>query len=141
MKNHVSLARKNVNYWIEGILHDYTEGILEKMEQQNLNKNQLSKKMGVSREYIYKVFNYTSNMSIGTMMKIAFALGFTLKLDFVPLEGDEKSKAVQIEQSKTISQSQNWGKIIAVDWSKTETTTYGSRTNKKEANEELAIVA
>ncbi len=86
MNKHILAARKNVNYWSERFLADFTEGILEIMEKKKINKNQLSKRMGVSREYIYKLFNYVPNMTVETMFKVVFSLGYTLHVQIIPID-------------------------------------------------------
>jgi len=51
-----------------------TEDILAAMEENGMNKNQLSKKLGKSRQYVNRILNETANFTLDTLAKFACAL-------------------------------------------------------------------
>lgn len=58
--------------------------ILQEMTRQGLNKAQLAAKMGISSQQLYRVFRPGAGMTLGTMERMAAALGVELKFQLVP---------------------------------------------------------
>ena len=52
----------------------FVEDIYKAMEKQNLNRNQLAKKLGKSRQYVGKILNEKANFTLETLAEIACAL-------------------------------------------------------------------
>ncbi|MCK5852285.1 helix-turn-helix transcriptional regulator [bacterium] len=51
-----------------------TEDILAAMEENGMNKNQLARKLGNSRQYVNRILNETANFTLDTLAKFACAL-------------------------------------------------------------------
>lgn len=66
----------------EGLLCAATEEIWRVMNQQGVNKYQLSKRLGCSKAHVTMVLNGTRNMTLRTLSDLAGALGYevTVKL-------------------------------------------------------------
>ena len=56
------------------------EVLIAEMEKQNINRAELSRRMGVSRAYISNFFK-GANVTIGTIAKFALALGCEIKIN------------------------------------------------------------
>lgn len=52
--------------------------MLDKMEELNINQNQLAERMGCSRQYISKVLKGRENLSLETLYKIEKALDISI---------------------------------------------------------------
>jgi len=59
-----------------------TEDILVAMEDQSVSKAELAQRLGLSKARISQLLGGSSNMTIGTLAEIAFALGLTLDKTF-----------------------------------------------------------
>ncbi|RQW79986.1 MAG: XRE family transcriptional regulator [Methylococcus sp.] len=59
-----------------------TEDILVAMEDQGVSKAELAQRLGKSKARISQLLGGSSNMTIGTLADIAFALGLTLDKTF-----------------------------------------------------------
>lgn len=64
------------------------------MEMQDLSKSEFSKKLGLSEEKTQKLLNGPYKMSIQTMTEMAFVLGYSLKVEFIPLETKITTKPI-----------------------------------------------
>lgn len=62
---------------------DFLGVILREMTRQGLNKAQLAAKMGVTSQQLYRVFRPGTGMTLGTMERMAAALGSDLKFQLV----------------------------------------------------------
>lgn len=62
-------------YIAEGIFLETVEQILAVMDYHNISKSELAERMGVSRAYISKLFNNSTNLTLETLAKIGLALG------------------------------------------------------------------
>ena len=59
-----------------------TEDILIAMEDLGITKSELAKKLGISKSRISQLLRGSSNMTIGTLSDIAYALGLNLDKTF-----------------------------------------------------------
>jgi len=65
------------------------------MEEQDLTKADLAKRIGRSRAFVTQVLSGSRNMTLHTFADLAFALGRRVHLDAVPLERDGISQSCQ----------------------------------------------
>lgn len=74
-----------------GVILEFTEKIVTIMKEQNINRTELAKKLGVSKAFITKLLNGNPNLTIKSMVSIANILGCELNIDLYP-EGFEIKK-------------------------------------------------
>jgi len=76
--------KDDLEFRTEGVILEFTEKIVAKMEEKNISRSALAKKLGVSKAFISKLLNGNPNLTIKSMMSIADALGCDLNLDIYP---------------------------------------------------------
>lgn len=59
-----------------------TEGILQAMEEEEVNRNQLANKMGKSRQYVGRSLNEQANFTLKRLAEFAVALGRKVAIVF-----------------------------------------------------------
>lgn len=59
-------------------------------EKSNLTQSELAKKAGMKQPNIAKLENYSRSPQVSTLLKVLFAMGYTLKV--VPIESDKQKK-------------------------------------------------
>ena len=64
-----------------GIIHDFYHMILTYMEEQDISKADLAKRLGRSRSAITQMFQKTPNITVKKMVEIADAIGLDLQLN------------------------------------------------------------
>lgn len=67
------------------LIFNVTEDILVFMEQNDISKNELSKRLGKTKAYVSQMLDGSRNMTIGTFSDICFALGFKPEI-VLPIE-------------------------------------------------------
>lgn len=83
-KNLLNTYKDDLEFRTEEVILDFTEKIVTKMDDMNVNRTNLAEKLGVSKAFITKLLNGNPNLTIKTMMSIAFALDCELNLDLYP---------------------------------------------------------
>lgn len=73
-----SYPTKNQKAW--SLINDFYHIILLKMEELNLSRSDLSKKLGKSRSAITQMFNKTPNITVKKMVEIADSIGVDLEI-------------------------------------------------------------
>ncbi len=63
------------------IIHDFYYLIYTHMDQHNISKAELSRKLSVSRAAVSQMFNKTPNITIKKMVEVADAVGIKIKFD------------------------------------------------------------
>lgn len=104
-------------YAREELVYNVTEDILVALEDLNVSKKELARRLGKSRSYITQILSGARNMTLGTLSDICFALGIKPKV-MIPAESvldglerkGEISWAMEARELKTeemIRKSQN----------------------------------
>lgn len=75
----------------EGVILAFTEKIVAIMKEQDINRTELARRLGVSKAFITKLLNGNPNLTIKSMVSIAKILGCDLNIDLYP-EGFEIKK-------------------------------------------------
>ncbi len=75
-----------------GIIHDFYHQILTFMEENNITKSDLARRLGKSRSAMTQMFNKTPNISILKMVEIASAIGVELNFSTDYFDTKHKSK-------------------------------------------------
>jgi len=76
--------RDDLEFRLEELILDFTEKIVQKMEEENISRAELARRLGVSRAFVTKLLNGNPNLTIKTMMSIADVLGCDLNIDIYP---------------------------------------------------------
>lgn len=77
-------AEDSIEYWAEGAVLDFTEGLARVMEQHDISRAELAKRVGTSPSYITKVFGGDANFTIETMTKFALAIDQVVRIHIAP---------------------------------------------------------
>ncbi len=72
-------------YAREELVYNVTEDILVALEDLNVSKKELARRLGKSRSYITQVLSGARNMTLGSLSDICFALGIKPKVT-IPVE-------------------------------------------------------
>ena len=67
-------AESHADYWIDGPISEFTEDLARLMEEKDVNRAELARRMGTSRAYITKMLGGNANFTLLTMVKLAMAL-------------------------------------------------------------------
>jgi plasmid maintenance system antidote protein VapI len=67
-------AESHADYWIDGPISEFTEDLARLMEEKNVSRAELARRMGTSRAYITKMLGGNANFTLLTMVKLAMAL-------------------------------------------------------------------
>jgi transcriptional regulator with XRE-family HTH domain len=78
-------AERDPAYWAEGAWLRFTEELLALMNEQNVTRAELARRVGVSPAYITKVFRGTVNLTLETMSRLALAVGASVRLHVAPV--------------------------------------------------------
>lgn len=81
-KLHLKLedARKTFDYRLEEVLFSVAEQLCSHLENQNLTRSDLAKRMGVSGAYVTKILNGNPNLTIKSLLKLSDTLGKKLAI-------------------------------------------------------------
>lgn len=104
----------------EDLIYNVTEDLLIILEDREISKTELSKKLGKSKSFVSQILNGSRNMTLGTLSDICFVLGFSPKIS-LPVEKDPLFKVS--------NQEANW-RIVSKK-SEANSETKGSLTHRR----------
>lgn len=84
-------------YAREDLVYNVTEDILVALEDLEVSKKDLARKLGKSKSYVTQLLSGTRNMTLGTLSDICFALDLTPKV-IVDSESETESVSIPIEE-------------------------------------------
>lgn len=95
------------------LVYNVTEDLLVEMEKQDINKQQLSRKLGKSKAYVTQLLSGKRNMTLGSLSDICFHLNIEPKLKLNSYVRNEKrdsfegfcDEAVEMKWSEFVSDS------------------------------------
>lgn len=76
-------VKDTFEYKLADLSIQITENVLEMMEKRGINRNELAKKMGVSRASITQFLNEGSNITIKRLLKLSEALDCKIEIQIV----------------------------------------------------------
>lgn len=82
-KRKLEFFKEDFEFRLETLILDLTEKICDKMQRKNINRTRLSELLNVSPPAVTKILNGTSNFTLKTLLSLADALEFDLKIEFV----------------------------------------------------------
>lgn len=65
-------------YWHEGAVIEFTMDLQRRMEEQEISRAELARRMGTSRAYITRLLGGDANFTLMTMVKLSMAVGGAL---------------------------------------------------------------
>jgi transcriptional regulator with XRE-family HTH domain len=74
---------KNPGYWTSKIQFELYDKLLNYLDENNLNKTQFAKKLGVSKGYISQILNGDFNHKISKLVELSLAIDKIPKIEFV----------------------------------------------------------
>jgi transcriptional regulator with XRE-family HTH domain len=74
-------AEKHDDYWVAGLVHDFTEALARRMGEQSLSRTELARRLGTSQAYVTKVLRGNVNFTLATLVKLARVVGGEVRLD------------------------------------------------------------
>lgn len=80
------IVKETPDYWAEAAKSQFVDEIFRLMEEKDMTRADLAKKMDVSPAYISKVLGAYMNFSIESMAKFAFAFEAKIDISMTPLE-------------------------------------------------------
>lgn len=91
-------VKKNVNeermYAREDLVYNVTEDLLVILEDLEISKKELARKLGKSRSYVTQILSGSRNMTLGSLSDICFALGFKPEIKLPVQEETKHEKLV-----------------------------------------------
>lgn len=78
--------KKKPSYIAELKVIEFIEQVIVKMEENNISRSDLAKMIGVSKARITNILNCNPNMTMKTMVQIAYYLNCDISFDVFPKE-------------------------------------------------------
>ena len=91
-------AMQQDEFWTEYAILEFTTRLSQVMKQKGISKAELARRMETSQAYITKVFRGDTNLTIGSMVKLARCAGMTYHADLKEKESP-KAKVIQLRPS------------------------------------------
>ncbi len=91
---HLASARRDPAYWSYLSSLEFVDRVVAEMDTQGVTGAELARRIGTSRAYVSKVLAGEGNLTIGTMGKLAFALGMKVATDLEPITPEAAAAAV-----------------------------------------------
>jgi len=87
-------AERHDDYWVAGLVHDFTEALVQRMEEQGVSRALLARRLGTSQAYVTQILRGEVNLTLTTLVKLARAVGAEVRLDLCE-PASRSSKAVK----------------------------------------------
>ncbi len=68
-------ARASLDYWNAVAAHEFVRELERRMEEQEVSRAELARRLGTSKAYVTKVLGADTNFTLATMTRLAAALG------------------------------------------------------------------
>lgn len=88
------------DYWAEGLKLDFAEEVGRLMEEQNVSRAELARRLGTSPAYVTKILHWTANLTLASMSKIALAFGSRVHLSLAPKNAPSGRRAAAIPATR-----------------------------------------
>jgi transcriptional regulator with XRE-family HTH domain len=72
------------------LVYNVTEDLLVILEDMEISKKELARRLGKSRSYVSQILSGSRNMTLGSLSDICFALGFKPKIE-LPVQNEPES--------------------------------------------------
>jgi hypothetical protein len=71
-------AERHPDYWIAGVILEFTESVVREMARQGLTRTALAERLGTTPAYVTKILRGKVNFTLATMARLSHALGTDL---------------------------------------------------------------
>ncbi|MBW3529130.1 helix-turn-helix domain-containing protein [Shewanella sp. NKUCC05_KAH] len=82
-------------YARESLIYNVTEDLLLFLEDNEISKKELAKRLGKTAAYVTQLLNGSRNMTLGSFSDICFALGFKPKISIPVLKSESEDEIVE----------------------------------------------
>lgn len=79
-----AIAEKQPEYWQQHAMLDFAEETCRIMDEKGISRAELARRIGKSPAYVTQILRGDTNFTIGTMVRLAQALGCRLRLHLAP---------------------------------------------------------
>ena len=79
---------KDTAFIIDSIKAGFVEDVSQSMKAKGINKSELARRLGKSKQYVSRVLNETANFTLSSIVEISNALGCTIELKIKDNAGD-----------------------------------------------------
>ena len=83
------------DYWAEALKLDFAEAVGRLMEEKQVSRAELARRLGTSPAYVTKILHWTANLTLASMSRIALAFGSRVALALVPKDSPPGTKPVR----------------------------------------------
>ncbi|MFQ3550390.1 MAG: helix-turn-helix transcriptional regulator [Armatimonadota bacterium] len=91
----ITEAMQTKGFHLEEVLLDITETICEIMQDDNISRAELARRLGKSRAWITKALNGERNLTIKTVVDILWELDYKVKFEAVPKNPVPEEKPIK----------------------------------------------
>lgn len=110
----VADAKKTSVYWAEAAKMDFADNLYSRMEEQNITRADLARRLDVSGAYITKILGGTINFSIESMTKLAFAFGSRIDIKFSKIESASINDSYSLQNTgveRNLEEESTWSPL------------------------------
>ena len=104
MKNFAQIvekAKKHDDYWIAGVMIEFTEMVCKFMDEQKMTRTDLAKKLDVSSAYITKLLRGNANVTLKTMVRLARVFNKEINIEFQNIESVSNNLSITVKDEYT----------------------------------------
>jgi transcriptional regulator with XRE-family HTH domain len=83
-------AKRNVEYWRQVAVRDFTEDLLNRLRLRNWTQAELAKRLGVKPAYVSRILRGSDNLTLATMVKIAMVVGGKIRIHIADQAAETK---------------------------------------------------
>jgi transcriptional regulator with XRE-family HTH domain len=84
-------AEQHDDYWVAGLVHDFTEALARRMEEEGISRAELARRLGSSPAYVTKVLRGNVSFTLVTLVKLARAVGAEVRVGLCEPAGRSKA--------------------------------------------------
>lgn len=86
-------AERHDDYILARLVHDFTEALVRRMEEQGMSRAELARRLGTSQAYVTKVLRGNVNFTLATLVRLGQATGAEVRLDLCDSAKSSAEKA------------------------------------------------
>lgn len=103
LKEQITKNRAGLKIWHqERAILETTELVCEIMEEQNISRVELAKRMGVTKGFVTQLLDGTANMTLRTVSDVFVALGYEFHPTRSPLDNSHDEGVVDFDELKSL---------------------------------------
>jgi len=135
----VEKAKKHDDYWITGVLIEFTEMVCKHMDEKKMTRTELAEKLNVTSAYITKLLRGNANVTLKTMVRLARVFDKEINIEFQNIKS-ESNKLTVVVQNEYVPFVKKWSNS---SWSTNEKKYMSREENitKEKGNEIKSIAA